>query len=174
MTATTSPRIYVACLASYNNGVLHGAWIDATLSEDEIQQEINKMLKSSPVSDAEEWAIHDYEGFNGLSLGSCNLEKISEIAQAIEQHGEIYAKYADYVGIEYADPDEFQECYKGEFESMADFAENRYEETGEINDVPAWAKDHIDWESIAHDWKCSGDYWTIETGYEQVHVFQSK
>lgn len=23
-------RIYVACLASYNNGVLHGKWIDAT------------------------------------------------------------------------------------------------------------------------------------------------
>jgi len=24
----TAPRIYVACLASYNNGVLHGSWID--------------------------------------------------------------------------------------------------------------------------------------------------
>ena len=23
------PRIYVACLAAYNNGHLHGAWIDA-------------------------------------------------------------------------------------------------------------------------------------------------
>ena len=24
------PRIYVACLAAYNNGCLHGRWIDAT------------------------------------------------------------------------------------------------------------------------------------------------
>ncbi|WP_163535891.1 antirestriction protein ArdA, partial [Klebsiella pneumoniae] len=24
--ATNSPRIYVACLAAYNNGYLHGAW----------------------------------------------------------------------------------------------------------------------------------------------------
>lgn len=28
MTSTTARRIYVACLASYNNGVLHGTWID--------------------------------------------------------------------------------------------------------------------------------------------------
>ena len=25
----SNPRIYVACLAAYNNGYLHGAWIDA-------------------------------------------------------------------------------------------------------------------------------------------------
>jgi hypothetical protein len=24
-----APKIYVACLASYNNGILHGKWIDA-------------------------------------------------------------------------------------------------------------------------------------------------
>ena len=28
--ANTKPRIYVACLAAYNNGILHGAWIEAT------------------------------------------------------------------------------------------------------------------------------------------------
>ncbi|MEH6810874.1 MAG: antirestriction protein ArdA, partial [Hyphomonas oceanitis] len=28
-------RIYVACLAAYNNGHLHGAWIEAT-SPDEV------------------------------------------------------------------------------------------------------------------------------------------
>ena len=27
---TEPPRIYVACLAAYNNGILHGAWIEAT------------------------------------------------------------------------------------------------------------------------------------------------
>lgn len=25
----TKPRIYAACLAAYNSGYLHGAWIDA-------------------------------------------------------------------------------------------------------------------------------------------------
>lgn len=42
------PRIYVACLASYNNGVLHGRWIDlAGLDVDGVQDEIAEMLRES-------------------------------------------------------------------------------------------------------------------------------
>lgn len=51
-------RIYVACLAAYNSGNLHGVWIDATADIDDIQDQINSMLESSPVEDAEEYAIH--------------------------------------------------------------------------------------------------------------------
>lgn len=36
-------RIYVACLAAYNNGKLHGVWIDATDDIDDIQDQINEM-----------------------------------------------------------------------------------------------------------------------------------
>jgi len=36
MSTNLTPQIYVACLASYNNGFLHGQWIDATQSEEEI------------------------------------------------------------------------------------------------------------------------------------------
>lgn len=42
------PRIYVACLASYNSGVLHGTWIDLDGKDaDDVQQEINQMLRES-------------------------------------------------------------------------------------------------------------------------------
>ncbi|MGL1161851.1 antirestriction protein ArdA, partial [Vibrio parahaemolyticus] len=62
------PRIYVACLAAYNNGKLHGRWIDANQSTDLIWDEINDVLKTSPEPDAEEWAVHDYEGFGEIAL----------------------------------------------------------------------------------------------------------
>ncbi len=48
MTTTTNPRIYAACLASYNAGRLHGLWIDATTDVDAMQAEINAMLAASP------------------------------------------------------------------------------------------------------------------------------
>lgn len=51
------PRIYVACLAAYNSGCLHGRWIDATTPE-EIWEQVRAMLADSPEPDAEEWAIH--------------------------------------------------------------------------------------------------------------------
>jgi hypothetical protein len=31
------PRIYVACLAAYNNGLLHGAWIDVEDDADAVR-----------------------------------------------------------------------------------------------------------------------------------------
>lgn len=41
-------RIYVSCLASYNAGILHGAWIDASEDVEEMQEEVNAMLRGSP------------------------------------------------------------------------------------------------------------------------------
>ncbi|MEP1172248.1 MAG: antirestriction protein ArdA, partial [Alphaproteobacteria bacterium] len=50
-------RIYVACLAAYNNGHLHGAWIEAT-SPDEVRDKVRAMLAASPEPDGDEWSIH--------------------------------------------------------------------------------------------------------------------
>ena len=47
----SDPIIYVACLASYNSGRLHGVWIDATRGHDHIQEQVNEMLKNSPCED---------------------------------------------------------------------------------------------------------------------------
>lgn len=103
----TTPRIYVACLASYNNGRLYGRWIDASTEAEDMQAEIAEMLRGSPypnvmvqcphcegegmpddsacpvchgkgeVPSAEEWAIHDYEGL-GPNLGEyAGLEEVA-------------------------------------------------------------------------------------------------
>ena len=42
------PRIYVASLADYNEGRLHGAWIDAAQDEDELERAVKEMLAQSP------------------------------------------------------------------------------------------------------------------------------
>ena len=73
------PEIYVACLASYNSGYLHGKWIDANQSEEAIMEDIQAMLSDSPVENAEEWEIHDYQGFGDIKLHE--YESISTIAE---------------------------------------------------------------------------------------------
>ena len=62
------PKIYVADLAAYNSGFLHGCWIDANQDLDDIQEQIQNMLRKSPEENAEEYAIHDYEGFGKISI----------------------------------------------------------------------------------------------------------
>jgi len=61
------PRAYFASLADYNHMVLHGAWVEDLGDPDHVHAEIQKMLEASEEAVAEEWAIHDYEGFGEWS-----------------------------------------------------------------------------------------------------------
>ncbi len=81
-------RIYIADLAAYNNGILHGLWVDATLDLDEIQELVDSLLNCSPVENSEEIAIHDYEGFEGVSISEYEgLESVQKKALFILEHG---------------------------------------------------------------------------------------
>ena len=77
-----SPRIYVACLAAYNAGHLHGAWIDVE-DKEAIKDAITAMLSASPIAGAEQFAIHDDDGFGGMNIGEYEpIGRIVEIACA--------------------------------------------------------------------------------------------
>jgi antirestriction protein len=144
-----SPRIYVACLAAYNNGKLYGEWIDADQDADQILEEIQTMLESSPEPDAEEWAIHDYEDFCEITLGeSESIERVADLAQMIAKHGPAYALYVSEKGIEHATEEGFLEDYCGEYDSEEDYAEEYFSDT---NEIPDYLQMYINWKSVAYD-----------------------
>ena len=49
----SNARIYVACLASYNAGILHGRWIDASDDVADMKADISAMLRESPCPNVE-------------------------------------------------------------------------------------------------------------------------
>lgn len=168
----SSPRIYVACLAAYNNGKLHGAWIDAT-DADDMEEATKAMLAASPEVGAEEWAIHDYEGFEGAKLGeSESFETVAEIAKLIEEHGRLavelkasgsvcdWDEVADYIS----------DNYQGAWSDLAAWAENFLEDTGQLAGVPDSLRRYIDFEAYARDARLGGDVFEIEIDGE-THVF---
>lgn len=168
-TTQTTAKVYVACLAAYNNGILHGCWIDANQEAQAIHDAIKDMLASSPIANAEEWAIHDYEGFCGLRLSEYeSIEKVAEMAAMIEEHGEAWAKFAEYEGIEYATLERFEEAYAGEWDSEEDFAEDLASETMEI---PQHLAFYIDYEKLARDLFIN-DYFSAESENSKVYVFR--
>ena len=61
-----------------------------------------------------------------------------------------------------------EESYSGCYKSLADYAEELTEETTEI---PEHLRFYIDYEKMGRDMEMSGDVYTIETGYEEVHIF---
>ena len=78
----------MACLAAYNSGHLHGAWIDAAQEAWSIYDDVKTMLAASPIAGAEEWAIHDHEGFGEVGIEECTgFELVSDLALFIAEHG---------------------------------------------------------------------------------------
>ena len=162
-------RIYVADLAAYSNGFLHGVWIDATLEVSEIQDQISQMLAASPVSGAEEFAIHDYEGFDGYDLhGYAGIESAHDIAQFIAEFSDFGGALLNHFGDLDDARQSAEESYCGCYSSLADYAQELTEESTEI---PQNLRYYIDYEAMARDMTMNGDVFVIETGYQEVHIF---
>lgn len=196
-------RIYAACLASYNNGVLHGRWIDADGGADHMRAEIAAMLRESPcpnvqvdcpdcdhlihningcptcngtgtVPSAEEYAIHDYDGFGSIKLGEHpDLDTVAELAGALEEHGEAFRIWYANDNSDGVDVERFQEQYRGCFKSLEDYAAEMIEDIygGELKNLPDILKFHLVL-GIARDLELGGDIWS-ESGDEGVHVFDN-
>ena len=170
MTKTTTPKIYVADLAAYNAGKLRGAWIDATQESAEIMAEVQAMLAASPEPVAEEYAIHDAEGFEGVFISEwASFDEVHNIALLIEEHGALGAELLNHWNN---DVDEVRRLfeggnYLGAWDSVADYAQEITEETTEI---PDHLKFYVDYLSMARDMELNGDIFTVELG-GQVHIF---
>ena len=117
-----TPKIYVACLAAYNSGFLHGEWIDIAKNLEEIQDGIQKMLALSPIKGAEEWAIHDFEGFGEYRLSEYeSINHVVEIAEFIAENGELGASLLSDYSIDEASK-LLEDNYQGAYDDEVDFA----------------------------------------------------
>jgi antirestriction protein len=124
--------IYVADLAAYNSGKLHGDWLDLEdfVDADDVQEAIDRILAESPVPDAEEFAIHDYEstGFD-VSVGQLgeyvSIKKLMELEKALAAADEpnAFAAFLDHHGgdVDFA-IEHFQDAYRGHYKDVEDFA----------------------------------------------------
>ena len=172
-----TPKIYVACLASYNAGVLFGKWIDANQSADDIMTEISIMLRESNELGAEEWAVHDYEGFGQISLSEWpDIARVAVIAPLIEEHGDAFSLWYESQDGQHVDTGEieerFMEQWQGAHDSKEAFADYLLESTGELQEMPEMARRYFNFEAFARDLELSGDY-TFVRANGQIYAFSN-
>lgn len=163
------PSIYVASLADYNVGKLHGTWVDMTMPTEDIELAIRQMLERSPVLQADgedygDWAIQDSENFGVVTVHEHDdLDTLHELAEGIAEHGEAFSAWAE------ANEDDaerwplFTEAYLGEFDSLTAYGEYMVQETGwqqmvdEVMPLEISQYIRVDAEQWAQDLWLSGD-----------------
>lgn len=84
---SVDPKIYVACLSAYNDGRLHGKWIELEgLDADDIYKEINAILKTSPCPNimkqdykcqvcGHSWSQQVYDSDRKITCSECDDEE---------------------------------------------------------------------------------------------------
>lgn len=162
----TQPAIYVACLASYNNGISHGKWINDLSDAEQVRSDIKNILATSPIADAVEWEIHDYDNFGDIDLLEySDIDYICELASLIDEHGEIFTEvYAD-VGCLQKAKRMIEENYMGCYDTIEDYAEQYIQECYNLpNDISFY----LDYKRFARDLEV--DLNVINMGGE-IHVF---
>ncbi|MDO5866089.1 MULTISPECIES: antirestriction protein ArdA [Paenarthrobacter] len=176
----TSPSIYVASMADYNNGRLLGAWIDATIGADAIYEQIQAMLARSGEPAPEEWAIHDYEGFGSKQLGEFErIEEVAALAEGIAKYGPAFAAWVDYSGLDAEDWHYFEAAYLGEYPTLTAYAEQIIDDMGWQQEVDALLPEslkpyaRIDAEAMGEDLRLGGEIYVLESD-SGVYVFNSR
>lgn len=174
----TDIRIYVACLSAYNSGMLHGVWIDLdpkAFHKDDIQEQIDAMLKSSPVPGAEEWGIHDTEGLP--FKGEPSLDEVLNYCELVAQHGQDLVDAAlEYQQIEFID--DSIDCFRGCYSSAKDYCQEMLEESIACH-VPRHDKQLtslvsdlfglVDWDHAVREAECNSV--TFVKHNDEVYVF---
>ena len=179
--ATSCPDvgIYVACLAAYNNGRLHGAWIDleGDTDEDDLQEGIAWILATSPEPGAEEWAMHDSCGLPSYlsRTESPDLSQLVAWADELSNYPEEDDREAYRLACEdqgqTIDEDGFRETYCGLFKDGEDYAQELAEELGSVPAGLAWPLNCIDWASAWRDLTFDG-YREEPCSGGWVHIFR--
>lgn len=167
----SGPRIYVACLASYNNGCLFGRWIEVGEDEAALRSEVTAMLKASPEPHAEEWAIHDFENFEGCEVREYeSFSHVVALAEFSVEHGELGGEVLSYYGGDLDDAKSaIEDRYAGAYTSLEDFAEGICSE--QFASVPEQMRGYIDYEAIGRDMSLGGDIITFDLAHDDIRIF---
>lgn len=170
-----TPRVYVVCLGAYNNGELHGIWIDCTGDESEFWLGIFDLLSTSPEPEAEDWEVHDFENWHGLKIDKHqSVEEICNWSKLIIKYGKPIAsfiRWAKQMDIAVSS-NEFKSRYYGHFKSGEEFAllskevEKRYHWNDFVDKFPFW--------SGCISWKDTADYLETTNAYRFINAKESE
>jgi antirestriction protein len=168
-TTTDAMRVWVGCLACYNDGRLVGEWVDAVDAD---------TFTPCERPDHEEWWCLDHEG---LPIdGECSPMYAAALADLLSATGEptrsalmAWIREGNYSTDVEGLPvlSDFDDAYCGEYDSPRDYAQTYAEECGLVPEEYVWPTSCIDWEQATRELMM--DHYTAPAPGSGVYVFRT-
>ena len=149
-------RVYVGTYAKYNDGNLFGKWFDL-----EDYTDLDEFYEACADLHADEedpeLMFQDWEGIPDGMVSECSVDpKCWSLIEAYDEFGEDTVNAYIYCFGEWNRGD-FQDRYRGEYDSWEDFAEQLVDELGYLDEIPEHLRYYLDYEKYARDIRFSGD-----------------
>lgn len=171
----TAPRLYVGTYAKYNNGSISGAWLNLEdyADKDAFLEACAELHKDE--SDPE-FMFQDFEGFPRKFYSESSVSDALFAWVALSEDDRLLLSLYMENGNSDADIEEARDHFAGEWDSLEDYVQDLWEQSGEMPQAPKnqwWhPANYIDWERMAKDLEQSGDVFTVE--HEgKVYVFNN-
>lgn len=179
MTTTTTdmtPRVWIGCLAHYNNGSLVGEWFDAE-NADQITRAQVHGSQGRVAWDCEELWVMDHE--NLPVSGEMSPYDAAQWAEALGEVDQdllpaLYAwiqsgAHTTQGNTELPVTSDFIDNYRGEYTSFRDYVEELCQDAGMFENAPQVCVDYFDWDHYARDEELS--YLVLDAPSGNVFVF---
>ena len=156
-------KIYVGTYEKYNNGSICGAWLDL-----EDYYDIDEFYEACKElhSDEEdpELMFQDWEGIPDQYISESHLSPaVWELLEAFEKHDEeAVLAYIDWRGE--WDEDDFEDSYKGQWDSWSKFVRHFVFDSDMLDCLPARLQGYFDYEAFGRDLRM-GYYYDEKTKY---------
>lgn len=174
----TTPRVWIACLACYNDGRLVGDWFPAEIADAVTLDEIHAHYGGARMDCEEVWCF-DTDGLPiSREMSPAEAAEWGRLLADVDewQRDALAAWVAsgDYVAEGRGDlpslPD-FEERYAGEWASFREYAENLADDIGLLSGVADEIAAYFDWSAWTRD--LAYDYTTHPAPGGGVFVFRS-
>lgn len=174
----TTPRVWIACLACYNDGRLVGDWFPADIADDVTLDEIHAHYGGTRMDCEEVWCFDT----DGLPISrEMSPAEAAEwgrlLAEVDEWQRDALAAWVasgDYITQGTGDlpslPD-FEERYAGEWDTFEAYAAELFEDCGYAVEMPEHLAPYLDMAAWARD--LAYDYTTLRAPGGGVFVFRS-
>ena len=166
-------KICIQDLRDYTEGLLRYKWVDLkdVYDSEDLNEIVFNYLNERTEETGElheEWFIADYENFPNLGEYP-GPEAIMETAKVVENYDwRVVKAFIEYEGVEYLE--NFEEKYRGIFESEKDFAYEDIQNHYDLEKMMGNLAIYFDYEAYGHDLFIN-DFYSVKIAPCEIAVF---
>ena len=150
-------KVYVSTFAKFNNDNLDGEWLYLKDYSDK-DDFIEACLKLHEDEEDPELMFQDSEGIPDDFIGESHISpECWDLLEAYDEYGEEQVLAYCHCFGEWNKRD-FEDKYRGEYDSFTDLAEQLLDETGDLDQIPEHLRGYFDYEAYGRDLRLGGDF----------------